>query len=151
MSISESLFHSLRGAISIAWADHQLTDAEQDSLRYFIDTHDLSERQRELLDADIANGAPSIESLLPHITEPRDRAHLVNMARVILHADGHAAPQEAAPLQHLLHQHMSTLDSEVIRQQARDQMTGYRHQQDEADNARPWYEKLSDYLEWLWP
>ena len=118
--MTESWFHVWRGAVALAWGDHDLTADESALLQSFFADQNFSAQQRQQLEYDIKNGI-TLDAVLPHITNVRDRAHLINLARVIFFADGGFCEDEEVVLDAMKRHHTGTRDIEQALEDAKSQ------------------------------
>ncbi len=147
--VSDSQFAMWRSAVGFTYADHTLTDEERVFLHRFIKKQDFSEEQRTQLEKDIDNGV-DVNEVITHITEQRDRAHLLNIGRALFFADDTFCENEQALYDKLHASHMASLDLETIFRDAEQEAKLMREEfaareQLKRDDMGP-IERLADYI-----
>lgn len=110
--ISESKLALWRSAIAIAYADGTLNDSERQLLLSNLPLAILSEEQRKIIDMDLAEGV-KLEDVFSAITDMRDRAHLINFARILVHADGQVNADEQDAINYISSYHSKKLDTSI--------------------------------------
>lgn len=144
--LSESAFSALRAAIALAWVDNELSSPEREALRHYLSHPRLTESQRTQLQRDIDQGGEKLDALLPHITELRDRAHLINMAQVLVARDGVVDAEEQQALNHMLARHLPTIDREKAQEEARIAREAFLAEQREAGHQQGVFSRLAEYI-----
>lgn len=110
---TKSHFAMFRGAIALAWADHELDAEEQERLEVYIDHNtELSDAQKAQLKEDLHNHI-TLDQVWDDITDVHDRAHLINIADAIFWEDGQLCHTEREVLDKMNEKHMATLDIEA--------------------------------------
>lgn len=142
-----------RSAVGLAYADHKLTDEERDILHEFFSHQELSEEQLKILDDDIENNV-NLDETFEQITDPRDRAHLINIARVLFYADGHFCEKEQELLAELHRRHLDSLDTDFIFSEARDKAIEEKEliemkDKTELENMKPVPRLLRYLTDWI--
>lgn len=107
-------FYMWRCVIALAHADGMVQQGERDYLSRIFGNMNLSDEQRRIFHADMAE-AQDIAQLLTHINEPEWRGQLVYFAGLLARADGVLDPQEDHLLKKLRADQMSSLDMDQIR------------------------------------
>jgi hypothetical protein len=107
--VTESKLAMWRSAIALAHSDHHLSNSEVDLINEYWQNYDFSDAHEKQLARDMQNGV-KLEDVFPAITEKRDRAHLINFARVLFHIDGEFSELEEKIWQAIYDQHMLTVD-----------------------------------------
>jgi uncharacterized tellurite resistance protein B-like protein len=129
--VSNSRFALYEGLIGLAWADHVLHDSEREALHELIDGNRFfSDEQRAELHARI-DTREELSTIWTRITEPQDRARLIDWANTIFGADGEFADVEKTLLARKRAKHLETLDMPAIR----DAFNALRAEQEESDAA----------------
>ena len=104
-----------RGLIGLAWADHELHSDEKQALRDVISHHrDLSETDRNRLLSEVDEPI-SLETVWPEITDPQDRARLIDMANAIFQKDGEICDHEWDLIETFRAKHLSSIGIESIK------------------------------------
>lgn len=110
---SESKLALWRSAISIAHADGKITNSERALIHDFLQSHDFSPEQVAILDKDLAGGV-RIEDVFSLITDHRDRAHLINFARVLVNVDGDFDDAERKIMEHITAAHAEAINLKKV-------------------------------------
>lgn len=146
--ITQSQFNVLRAAIDFAYVDGHLDASERDALDYYLDNPRLSNKQRRILKEDIESDSVDLNSLLATIQSPRERAHLIMLANVVIHRDGTIHPAEQAAFDELMQQHYQQVDIESAKKSAHSTIAAFeaeeKKREAEEKASRPWYVKLLD-------
>lgn len=105
------------GIISLAWADHVLTEDERAALQQMInDNPRFTPEQRELLKAEIDKPV-QLKDVWPRITDKYDRAYLLDSANVIFMQDGKFCEDEKETYDTFLAKHLDSIEShETLRE-----------------------------------
>ncbi len=112
---TDSYVAMFRAMIALAWVDHELEAEEQESLRHYISGNvRLSDQQKQTLLASV-NRKTSLCDSWGEITNPRDRAHLINLASTLFHEDHCFEPEERRVFERISNLHDNTLDAESLR------------------------------------
>lgn len=136
--LTQSKFAMWRAAVALAHADKNLSPEEEGLIHDYLSHASLTEEQQKILETDIKNGI-TLDSILPEITETKDRAHLINFARVLFHIDGEFCDAEKEILEKLNQYHQSTLNLNEAFASARDEVDSF----DEKEQLRMSREKKS--------
>lgn len=105
------------GIIALAWADHELADAERQKLKMLVDQNPhLSDEQRARLYHEIEHRI-ALSEIWPRITSKQDRAYLLDIAEMIFHSDGDFCAREQSLYHEFYARHMATLDSDATMQE----------------------------------
>jgi hypothetical protein len=116
---TESQIQMFRGIIALAWADHELTEDEQQQLAFFIEKHlYLSAEQRAQL-LDEVQHAVKLADIWPSITDKHDRAHLLNIAPVIFQKDGVYCDTEKELYELYEQKHLDSIGAVYVEQEIR--------------------------------
>lgn len=147
--VTPSNFAMWRSAIALAHGDHQLSNSEVNLIHEFSHNYGFSDEQQKQLDNDLRGGV-DLDTVFAQITEKRDRAHLINFARVLFHIDGEFSKAEEVLWETINQRHMLTIDLQKILRDTKDNCESYKEQErlkraQEKDN-RTWLEKAFDYL-----
>lgn len=140
-----------RAAIALAWADHSLSDEEQNRLLVYIDKNEnLSDTQREQLKKEL--GQPiKMDDVWPEVTDLRDRVHVINIADTIFWEDGQLCHSEKEIYEKIKASHMATLDLDIIREDIaayRKELLANRQKfQQELHEIRGPFGRMMHYLE----
>ena len=103
-----------RGLIALAWADHELHVDEKTTLHEIINTHkDLSTEDRALLAAEVDKPV-ALADVWPDITNPQDRARLIDMANIIFQQDGDYCGNEQELIERFQAKHLSSIGVSAI-------------------------------------
>jgi len=92
--ISDGKFAVWRCLVVMANIDGHFCDDEKEFLEGIHRYEMLSDEQKVILKEDIDSQNMDFDSIYNQITEPRDRAHLINLTRVLFHKDGDFCPTE---------------------------------------------------------
>ncbi|TAE33302.1 MAG: hypothetical protein EAY65_05225 [Alphaproteobacteria bacterium] len=112
---SESYVAMFHGAIALAWHDSILAQQEQQQLHTLIEKNiKLSSQQKQELAAGITQPL-SLKDIWSRITDPLDRAHLINISMLIFWNDGDYCDQEERAYDFMYEQHNETLDIAGLR------------------------------------
>ena len=100
--------------IALAWADHTLDDAEKKLLHSRIEgnVHLTDEQKKELLA--YVDSKKEMSVAWEKITDPEDRAFLLNAAEGLFHSDGEYCENEKAIFEEYFEKHLKTLDAKAI-------------------------------------
>ncbi|MES3038900.1 MAG: DUF533 domain-containing protein [Bdellovibrionota bacterium] len=109
INTSDSQFQLWRAAFAVAYADGKLADAERNFLSQWIAKQNFTDDQKKTLAKELMQPAP-LDSIIPLITEPRARGHLVYITRLLCHADGVVVPEEKDILKKLNDHAMAKAD-----------------------------------------
>ncbi|MDX2112829.1 MAG: hypothetical protein SFW63_03745 [Alphaproteobacteria bacterium] len=126
--VTESKFAMWRGAIALAYSDHRLSNSEMDLIHEYWQQFDFSDAQQAQLDKDLHQGI-AIENIFGEITDKRDRAHLINFARVLFHIDGDFSEVEQKIWQAIYDKHMLTIDLKAALKAAREEAEAFRDEE----------------------
>ncbi len=143
--VSESKLHLWRSAIALAYCDHHLSDAEQQRLHNFFQHQPFSDEQKAQLDSDLKHGI-ALEETFPLITDKLDRAHLINISRVLSFADGAYCEKEQAAFDAMMAKHLPSIDLDVAKNEAK--IIGDQLEKDGlfAEKKRNPIDMLADYI-----
>jgi len=108
--VTDSLFAVCRCAVALTYADGVLSDEERVVLKEYFINLNLSDNQIKILESDFNNPNPDFGSLYSKITEKKDRAFLINIARVMFYRDGDYSYQEQKMMDVMMKSHMKTVD-----------------------------------------
>ncbi|TAE79550.1 MAG: hypothetical protein EAZ74_06370 [Alphaproteobacteria bacterium] len=112
---SESYVAMFHGAIALAWHDSILAQQEQQQLHTLIEKNiKLSSQQKQELAAGITQPL-SLTDIWSRITDPLDRAHLINISMLIFWNDGDYCDHEERAYDFMYEQHHETLDIAGLR------------------------------------
>lgn len=107
---SQSYMAMFLGAIALLWADGKLSDEEREKMHQLIDGNvELSPNQKELLKQDVETPV-KLGDVWDKISEPHDRAHLINIAQMLFWADGAYCHSEEEVYHKMKEKHLATLD-----------------------------------------
>ncbi len=138
-----------RTAIALAHSDHTLSEEEVELIRRYSRKFDFSEAERAQLEADFAT-AVEVDEVFPGITDKRDRAHLINFARVLFHIDGEFSEAEKKIHSLIREQHLATIDLDKVLEEARntadlaEEQARFKQQQEKQDQN--FFENAFEYL-----
>ncbi len=133
---TDSQIAMFRGAIALAWADGVMIDSEKARLESFFENNlSLSPSQKTLLIGDIAHPI-ALEDVWAMITDPLDRAHLIDIAPVILRADDDYAEIEQRSYADIYARHMASLDQNAIERDVVDLANRLRLQREAQEESR---------------
>lgn len=90
---NDSKFNMWRGCIGVIWIDGKVDEKEQEWMKEKLNSLPFTPEQKVVLEQDLANGV-RLESVLPQITDRKDRAFLAHQVRVIGHLDGEYSSDE---------------------------------------------------------
>ena len=107
--VSDSKLALWRSAIAIAHADGKITNSERALLHDFLQGHAFSDAQVKIIDNDLANGF-SLDDVFEGITDKRDRAHLINFARILVHVDGDFHDAEKKIMEYITGYHAEAIN-----------------------------------------
>ncbi|PIP89864.1 MAG: hypothetical protein COW01_06355 [Bdellovibrionales bacterium CG12_big_fil_rev_8_21_14_0_65_38_15] len=85
--INSSKFSMWRACISVVHLDGRLSTDEDHWVKQKIQSLPLSNEQKAILEGDLANGL-DFDKVIQNITEPKDKAFLLHLVRVISYLDG---------------------------------------------------------------
>lgn len=109
-----SKFALYQGLIALAWADHDLHEDETRILTEIIDSHQgLTAYQRDQLHHQIRQPT-SPKEIWPYITDPQDRARLIDMANIIFQQDGEFSINEKEVIERFTAAHLSSIQAGQI-------------------------------------
>lgn len=98
-----------RGLIALAWADHELHADEKSTLHEIISSHrDLTEDQRATLHDEVDHRV-TLSDIWGQITDPQDRARLIDMANIIFQQDGDFCEDERALIEKFQAKHLQSI------------------------------------------
>ena len=104
-----------RGLIALAWADHELHADEKAALHDSIDAHvGLTVEERAVLHSEVDLNV-QLESVWGDITDPQDRARLIDMSNIIFQQDGDFCEDEQELIDRFTAQHLASIGSDKIR------------------------------------
>lgn len=123
--MDSSKFNLWRACFSFCQVDSKLAAEEKKWLETKSEILKLSPDQKQTLLKDVQN-PPDINSILPLITKPSDRAFLVDQMRVIAHIDGNLSPAEKAKIDEVKNIVLSKINlTEIEKQIAAEDMASY--------------------------
>lgn len=115
MKITPSKLAMYEGLIALAWVDAPIHEENHKRLFDMIyDNRLLSEDQRQKL-LDMLNQPVRLDDVWPRITDPQDRAYLLDYAPTIFLKDGNYSPEEKALHAEFMAKHLATLDGKLMR------------------------------------
>ncbi len=115
--LTESRFALYEGFIALAWADGALDVRERDELRALIDGN-LTATPAQKAQLHAALDQPiAVEDVWPRLTEPQDRARLLDMASTLFTLDGVVCEDEQETGEAFLRRHLKSLDMDRIEQE----------------------------------
>lgn len=91
--INSSKFSMWRACISVVHLDGRLSTDEDYWVKQKIQSLPLSNEQKATLEGDLANGL-DFDKVIQNITEPKDKAFLLHLVRVISYLDGDFSSDE---------------------------------------------------------
>ena len=104
-----------RGLIALAWADHELHADEKATLHDIIDAHvGLTDEDRAVLHSEVDINV-QLESVWSDISDPQDRARLIDMSNLIFQQDGEFSDDERALIDTFSSKHLASIGAESIR------------------------------------
>lgn len=104
-----------RGLISLAWADHELHADEKSKLHEIIAEHrDLSVEDRAKLHLEVHTRTP-LAMVWDDITDPQDRARLIDMANIIFQQDGDFCDDERELIESFQKKHLKSIGVDAIK------------------------------------
>lgn len=146
--MDSSKFNLWRACFSFCQVDEKLAAEEKEWLEEKSEMLKCTPEQKKILLSDLRN-PPDIESILPQITKPSDRAFLVDQMRVLAFIDGQASPVEKAKIEKVKSIVLSKINLTALEQQiADDEMASYH--EDEVyrtDNEASFFERLHRYAQ----
>lgn len=98
--MDSSKFNLWRAAMAFTMVDKTLASQEQEWIKSKFEILKFTKEQTDILLNDAKN-PPELESLLPLITKPSDRAFLIDQMRHLSKIDGHLAPSEKEKIEKL--------------------------------------------------
>ena len=105
-----------RGAIALAWANSKLDEGEKQKLQEYVkDNEFLSDAQRAQLMADTEHPI-TLDSVWVTITDPVDRAHLIDIAPTLFTSDGTYTADEHAVYDKMFAEQMASVDTKGVQQ-----------------------------------
>lgn len=114
MQITPSKLAMYEGLIALAWVDAPIHEENHKRLFDMIyDNRLLSEDQRQKL-LDMLNQPVRLDDVWPRITDPQDRAYLLDYAPTIFLKDGNYSPEERALHAEFMAKHLATLDGKMM-------------------------------------
>lgn len=132
-------------AAGLAHTDGKLTAEEEALLKRYFNRLTPTPEQQERLEHALYHGV-DVETVLPRITDMRDAAHLINMARVIFHADGYFDLSEQRLLEKMHARHMQHIDLDQALAEARKTVEKEKARQEDNETAH-WFSALLDYID----
>ncbi len=114
--VSTSKFYMLRCLVAMAHADGVICDEERAYLAVFMNRLPFTDEQRNIFENDMET-SQDIETLLPHINDPKYRGQLPYFARIMAYKDGELHPNEEALLNRMHAHAMDGLDMDAIRKE----------------------------------
>jgi hypothetical protein len=103
-----------RGAIALTWVDRDMHDTERARLlQYFSDNIYLTDTQRAQLVADLDQPI-ALQDVWDAITNPQDRAHLIDIAPSLFATHGAPTPAEKAVYDKMMADQMATIDTNAL-------------------------------------
>ena len=98
--ITQSRLHQWRALIALAHIDGELAALEEELLRKFMKTLDISEEQRAILEDDFQN-PKSPEDMVMFVTNQTDLGEFFFFARMLIAADHKITPEEKRAMDNL--------------------------------------------------
>ncbi|MFN9108528.1 MAG: hypothetical protein ACK5XN_00395 [Bacteroidota bacterium] len=126
--VTESKFAMWRCAIALAHSDHRLSNSEMDLIHDYWRQFDFTDEQQKQLDHDMRGGV-QLETVFDAVTDKRDRAHLINFARVLFHVDDDFSALEQKIWQAIYDKHMLTIDLKAALKAAREATDSFKQQE----------------------
>ena len=117
--INQSKFSMWRACISVVHLDGQLTTGEEHWVKDKIKSLPLSDEQRATLEKDLSHGL-NFDEVIQDISEPKDKAFLLHLVRVISYLDGDFSSDEKAAYLKLEKAVLSRLDLAQFERQAKE-------------------------------
>ncbi len=117
MTIDSSKFSMWRACISVVHLDGRLTSDEDNWVKQKIQSLPLSAEQKAVLEQDLAVGL-NFDEVIKNITEPKDKAFLLHLVRVISYIDGDFSSDEKQAYAKLEKIVLSRLDLAKFEEQA---------------------------------
>lgn len=117
--INSSKFSMWRACISVVHLDGRLTTDEDQWVKQKIESLPLSQEQKAILQQDLSNGI-DFDSVIADISEPKDKAFLLHLLRVIAHLDGDFSSDEKQAYAKLEKIVLSRLDLAKFEKQAQE-------------------------------
>lgn len=149
IDVTSSKFAMWRTAVGLAYSDHELTQDEVALLHDAWQNYDFSDEQRAQLEQDLELGV-DVKTVFAQITEPQDRAHLINFSYQLFHIDGGFSALEAKISDVLQSRHKDTIDMRAVRAEMSASASGYeRLEQSRIQSekgSQKWFENAFEYL-----
>lgn len=146
--MTQSQLAMWRAFIALSWVDGDQCEIERASIRETVLKLKAPEVQKTELLADLDRDH-KIDEFLPLITNPKDKAWLLYMARILFFVDGDFSDREQELLRKLEDLHMSRVDFQSAVAKAREIDVAERHKEAAANQNRSRVEKLLSALEAL--
>ena len=103
-----------QGLIALAWADHDLHENEKATLHHIISSHKgLTEADRQVLHVQVDQPV-KLADVWPHITDPQDRARLIDFANTIFQQDDEFCDDERALIEAFHHKHLASIGGDAV-------------------------------------
>ena len=103
-----------RGLIALAWSDHELHPDEKETLHHIINTHQgLCDADRSDLNNQVDHPV-SLDTIWADISNPHDRARLIDMANTIFQQDGAICDNERDLIETFQARHLASIDADRI-------------------------------------
>lgn len=115
--INSSKFSMWRACISVVHLDGRLTTDEDHWVKQKIQSLPLSQEQKLILQDDLSNGI-DFDNVIKDISEPKDKAFLLHLLRVIAHLDGDFSSDEKQAYEKLEKIVLGRLDLAKFEQEA---------------------------------
>lgn len=112
--LSPSRFALYEGFVALAWADHVLTEEEQDLLHVLIDRNVYATAAQKDTLHEIVSTPVAMSDVWPRITDAQDRARLIDMAQELFVADGVKCETEAAMADQLAAWHLADVNAPAV-------------------------------------
>jgi uncharacterized membrane protein YebE (DUF533 family) len=111
ISITDSRFAMWRAAVALAWVDGRMKHEEIELLNNSAQINAFTDEQKKIFENDLKTPL-KLNDVFSQITDPRDRAHLINFARRLFHTDLDFSKSEEMVLKDLTDRHLQMLKSE---------------------------------------
>lgn len=144
MTVTASRVALYEGLIALAWIDHDLDASEKAALHAQIDSNlYFDEDQRARLHADVDRPV-ALADVWPRLTDPQDRARLVDWADELIRADGSLDDREQDAEAWMLDRLLGALDRDAIGRDLASVSADLREKaRDEAADLRRYRAKFS--------
>ncbi len=114
---SKSKVSLFKAAISLTWADGNVSQEERERLHSYINQNiHLSDEDRAELIKNLDEKI-NIDDALKHITDPQDRAYLIDIASSIFAIDGIYCDDEKMLYEKIFEHHLKTIDVDALKKE----------------------------------